>query len=116
MLTGCDESPSGARALGPEEECAATLAALHVVVLSTEGVRVRGATVTATNLTSSASISGVTDSDGVTTAINETLAPSPVRVVAVSGARVSPASRVDWVCDTCNCVPKPSELTLELAP
>ncbi|AGC44282.1 putative lipoprotein [Myxococcus stipitatus DSM 14675] len=116
MWTGCDEAPSRARASWPDEECAAVPNALRVVVLSAEGVRVRGATVTATNLTSNASISGVTDSDGVTTAINETLAPSPVRVVAVAGARVSPASRVDWVCDTCNCVPEPADLTLELDP
>ncbi len=90
--------------------------AVRVAVVSADGARVRGATVTATNVASNVSISGVTGSDGVTTAVNETLAPSPVRITATAGSKVSPASHVEWVCDTCNCVPEPSELTLELSP
>ncbi|NTX04150.1 carboxypeptidase-like regulatory domain-containing protein [Myxococcus sp. CA040A] len=113
LLSGCDDAPRMERGI---DDCEATLMALRVEVVSAEGARVRGATVTATNLTSNESISGVTDSDGVTTAVNERLAPSPVRVVATAGAKVSPASRVEWVCDTCNCVPEPAALTLELSP
>ncbi|SEU29996.1 hypothetical protein SAMN05443572_108277 [Myxococcus fulvus] len=113
LLSGCDDAPRMSRG---HDECETTLMAVRVAVVSADGARVRGATVTATNVASNVSISGVTGSDGVTTAVNETLAPSPVRITATAGSKVSPASHVEWVCDTCNCVPEPSELTLELSP
>ncbi|MCE9666767.1 carboxypeptidase-like regulatory domain-containing protein [Myxococcus stipitatus] len=112
-MAGCDDAPRGERGL---DDCEAELMAVHVEVVSADGARVRGATVTATNLKTDVSISGVTDDQGVTTAINETLAPSPVRVVATAGTKVSPAVRVEWVCDSCNCTPEPAELRLELSP
>ncbi|MCP3097751.1 carboxypeptidase-like regulatory domain-containing protein [Myxococcus sp. K15C18031901] len=98
------------------DDCEAELMAVHVEVVSADGARVRGATVTGTNTKSDASITGVTDDQGVTTAINETLAPSAVRVVATAGTKVSPAARVEWVCDGCNCLPEPAELRLQLSP
>ncbi|QSQ27884.1 carboxypeptidase regulatory-like domain-containing protein [Pyxidicoccus parkwayensis] len=113
LLAGCDEAPRVERA---EDNCQAELVALRVEVVAADGARVRGATVTATNLASNASITGITDDSGVTTAINESLAPSPVRVVANAGSKVSSAARVEWVCDTCNCVPEPQTLQLELNP
>lgn len=113
LLAGCDEAPRVER---EEDDCQGELVALRVEVVTAEGARVRGATVTATNLTSNASITGVTDEHGVTTAINESLAPSPVRVVANAGSKVSSAWRVEWTCDTCNCVPEPGTLQLELNP
>lgn len=96
--------------------CQSELVSLKVEVLSAEGARVRGATVTGTNVTSNVSITGVTDDQGVSTAINESLAPSAVRVVATAGAKVSAAHQVEWVCDTCNCQPAPATLQLQLNP
>ncbi len=89
---------------------------LRVEVLSADGARVRGAVVTATNLQSGVSITGVTDEQGVTNAINESLAPSPVRVVATAGSKVSSAERVEWTCDSCNCLPEPGTVQLQLNP
>lgn len=113
LFAGCDESPRVERA---DDDCQAELVALRVEVLAADGARVRGAAVTATNLSSNASITGVTDEQGVTTAINESLAPSPVRVVASAGSKVSSPARVEWTCDSCNCVPEPSTLQLQLNP
>ncbi len=98
------------------DDCQADLVSLRVEVVSADGARVRGAVVTATNLTSDVSITGVTDDQGVTTAINESLAPSPVRVVATAGSKVSSAQRVEWTCNTCNCTPEPGSLQLQLSP
>lgn len=113
LLAACDDAPRVQRA---DDDCQAELVALRVEVVTAEGARVRGATVTATNLASNVSITGVTDEYGVTTAVNESLAPSPVRVVASAGAKVSSAARVEWACDTCNCLPEPGTLRLELNP
>ncbi|NMO20783.1 carboxypeptidase regulatory-like domain-containing protein [Pyxidicoccus fallax] len=113
LLAACDDAPRMERR---DDDCQAELVSLRVEVVTAEGARVRGATVTATNLTSNVSITGVTDESGVTTAINETLAPSPVRVVASAGAKVSSAERVQWTCDSCNCVPEPGTLQLQLNP
>ncbi|RYZ40033.1 MAG: carboxypeptidase regulatory-like domain-containing protein [Myxococcaceae bacterium] len=110
LVTGCDEAPSANR---HEDSCDEPLS-LRVQVVSSEGARIQGATVTATNLESNVSITGVTDERGFTTAINEHLAPSPIRVVATAGSHVTPAQRVEWTCDACHCTPVPAELTLEL--
>ena len=113
LLAACDEAPRVERG---DDDCQAELVALRVEVVNAEGARVSGATITATNLESNVSITGVTDEQGVSTAVNETLAPSPVRVVAHAGSKVSSAVRVEWTCDTCNCTPEPGTLQLELNP
>jgi hypothetical protein len=113
LLAACDEAPRMERG---GDTCQAELVSLRVEVLSADGARVRGAVVTATNLNTGVSITGLTDEQGVTQAINESLAPSAVRVVANAGAKVSPAQRVEWTCDTCNCVPEPGTLQLQLNP
>ncbi|WP_255208107.1 hypothetical protein [Myxococcus sp. AM009] len=46
------------------DDCQAELVSLKVEVLSAEGARVRGATVTGTNVSSNVSITGVTDDQG----------------------------------------------------
>ena len=92
------------------------MVSLTVEVVSAEGARIRGATVTGTNVTSHLSITGVTDEQGVSTAINESLAPSAVRVMATAGSKVSQAHQVEWLCDSCNCRPEPSTLELRLNP
>ncbi|RKH15417.1 carboxypeptidase regulatory-like domain-containing protein [Corallococcus sp. CA053C] len=110
LVTGCDEAPSANR---HEDSCAEPVS-LRVEVLSSDGAHIQGATVTATNLESNVSITGVTDDRGVTTAINETLAPSAIRVMATAGSHVSLAQHVEWTCDACHCTPVPGTLTLEL--
>ncbi|WP_164017346.1 carboxypeptidase-like regulatory domain-containing protein [Pyxidicoccus trucidator] len=113
FIAACDEAPRMERG---GDDCQAELVALRVEVLNAEGARVRGATVTATNTASNVSITGVTDEDGVSTAVNESLAPSPVRVVASAGSKVSSPQRIEWTCDACNCTPEPSTLRLQLNP
>ncbi|WP_426750815.1 carboxypeptidase regulatory-like domain-containing protein [Myxococcus sp. Y35] len=113
LLAACDQAPRVQRAV---DDCEAELVSLRVEVVSAEGAHIRGATVTGTNVTSNVSITGVTDERGVTTAINESLAPSPVRVVATAGAKVSPAQQVEWLCDSCNCRPEPATVQLRLNP
>ncbi len=113
LLAACDEAPRVERG---DDTCQAELVSLRVEVRSADGARVRGAVVTATNLNTGVSITGITDEQGVTTAINESLAPSAVRVVATAGSKVSPAQRIEWTCDSCNCVPEPGALQLELNP
>lgn len=110
LVTGCDDAPSANR----QEDPCAEPRSLRVEVLSSNGAYIQGATVTATNLESNVSITGVTDDRGVTTAINENLAPSAIRVMATSGSHVSPAQQVEWTCDACHCTPVPESLTLEL--
>ncbi|WP_338278960.1 carboxypeptidase-like regulatory domain-containing protein [Corallococcus caeni] len=110
LLTGCDDAPSANR---HEDTCAEPLS-LRVEVMSSDGAYIQGASVTATNLESNVSITGVTDDRGVTTAINETLAPSPIRVMATAGSHVTPAERVEWTCDACHCTPVPATVTLQL--
>ncbi|MFP2931738.1 carboxypeptidase-like regulatory domain-containing protein [Pyxidicoccus sp. 3LG] len=113
LLGACDDAPRLERG---GDECQAELVALRVEVVTAEGARVSGATVTATNLKSNVSITGITDESGVSTAVNESLAPSSVRVVAQAGSKVSSAERIEWTCDACNCVPEPGSLTLRLNP
>ncbi|WAS84587.1 MULTISPECIES: carboxypeptidase-like regulatory domain-containing protein [unclassified Corallococcus] len=110
LVTGCDEAPSANR---HEDTCAEPMS-LRVEVMSSDGAYIQGASVTATNLESNVSITGVTDDRGVTTAINETLAPSPIRVVATAGSHVTLAERVEWACDECHCTPVPDTVTLKL--
>ncbi|WP_216617756.1 carboxypeptidase-like regulatory domain-containing protein [Corallococcus carmarthensis] len=110
LMTGCDDAPSANR---HEDTCAEPLS-LRVEVISSDGAYIQGASVTATNMESNVSITGVTDDRGVTTAINETLAPSPIRVVATAGSHVTAAERVEWTCDACHCTPVPATVTLQL--
>ncbi|WP_235685422.1 MULTISPECIES: carboxypeptidase-like regulatory domain-containing protein [Corallococcus] len=110
LVAGCDEAPSANR---HEDSCAEPVS-LRVSVMSSDGAFVQGATVTATNLESNVSISGMTDERGVTTAVNETLAPSPIRVMATAGTHVSRAERVEWTCEGCHCTPVPDSVTLQL--
>ncbi|RKH07197.1 carboxypeptidase regulatory-like domain-containing protein [Corallococcus carmarthensis] len=110
LMTGCDDAPSANR---HEDTCAEPLS-LRVEVMSSDGAYIQGASVTATNMESNVSITGVTDDRGVTTAINETLAPSPIRVVATAGSHVTAAERVEWTCDACHCTPVPATVTLQL--
>ena len=113
LIAACDEAPRVERG---GDACQAELMALRVEVLNAKGARVRGATVTAVNMTSNVSITGVTDENGVTTAINESLAPSAVQVVASAGSKVSVPQRIEWTCDTCNCTPEPGTLQFQLNP
>ena len=113
LIAACDDAPRMERG---DDDCQAELVAVRVEVLNAEGARVRGATVTATNTASNVSITGVTDESGVTTAINESLAPSPVRVVASAGSKVSLPQRIQWTCDGCNCLPEPATVQLQLNP
>ncbi|MFP2908031.1 carboxypeptidase-like regulatory domain-containing protein [Pyxidicoccus sp. 3LFB2] len=113
LIAACDDAPRMERG---DDDCQSELVAVRVEVLNAEGARVRGATVTATNTASNVSITGVTDESGVTTAINESLAPSPVRVVASAGSKVSLPQRVEWTCDSCNCLPEPATVQLQLNP
>ncbi|NBC42839.1 carboxypeptidase regulatory-like domain-containing protein [Corallococcus sp. AB030] len=110
LMTGCDDAPSANR----HEDTCAEPRSLRVEVMSSDGAYIQGASVTATNLESNISITGVTDDRGVTTAINETLAPSPIRVVATAGSHVTHAERVEWTCDECHCTPVPDTVTLKL--
>lgn len=111
LLAACDDAPRVDRR---GDTCAEELLSLHVEVMTADGARVKGATVTATNLTSNVSITSLTNDQGYTTAVNETLAPSTVRVVATAGSKVSQAERVEWTCDECHCSPEPGALLLQL--
>jgi len=113
LLAACDEAPRVNRG---GDDCQSELVALRVEVVTADGARVSGATITATNLKSNVSITGVTDEYGVSTAVNESLGPSPVRVMANAGSKVSSAERIEWTCDECNCMPEPGTLRLELNP
>jgi hypothetical protein len=112
LLAGCDQSP------GPEQHadtCDAEPLSLYVEVVTADGARVKGATVTATNLTSNVSITSVTNEQGYTTGVNEVLAPGLLRVVATAGSKVSAAQRVEWTCDACHCSPAPGAVLLKLS-
>lgn len=98
------------------DECAQEWVTLKVEVVTAEGVRVKGATVTATNLETNQSITGVTNELGVTRAVNETLAPGTTRLYAVAGSKVSPPTELGWRCDECHCSPEPDAVQLQLNP
>ncbi|MBU8894879.1 carboxypeptidase-like regulatory domain-containing protein [Corallococcus sp. M34] len=112
LLAGCDDAPRGSRT---ESACQPDPLALHVEVVAADGALVRGATVVATNLDSNVSITALTNDHGVTTAIDEVLAPGPLHVVATAGSKTSSAVRVEWTCDPCHCAPVPPDLRLQLS-
>ncbi|MFL5346345.1 MAG: carboxypeptidase regulatory-like domain-containing protein [Hyalangium sp.] len=112
-LPACDNRPVVNRG---EDTCTAELVSLKVEVVTAEGVRVKGATVTAVNEESHESITGVTNETGVSRAVNESLAPGVTRLTAVAGSKVSQDTEVQWDCDGCHCEPIPDSVTLELNP
>ena len=114
-LPTCDNRPVVNRG---EDTCTAELVALKVEVVTAEGVRVKGATVTAINEESQESITGVTNETGVSRAVNESLAPGGgvTRLSAVAGSKVSQEAEVQWQCGGCHCEPIPDSVTLELNP
>jgi hypothetical protein len=112
-LPACDNRPVVNRG---GDVCSEELVSLKVEVVTAEGVLVKGATVTAINEETQESITGVTNEVGVSRAVNESLAPGPTRLYATAGAKVSPATQVQWHCDNCHCQPDPSTVTLQLNP
>jgi hypothetical protein len=85
-------------------------------VVTAEGALVKGATVTATNVATNQSITGVTNPEGISRAVNESLAPDVTRLQATAGSKVSPPVQVEWQCDSCHCTPIPGAVTLQLNP
>jgi hypothetical protein len=112
-LPACDNRPVLDRG---RDICAEELVTLKVKVVTVEGVLVKGATVTATNVETHQSITGVTNEEGVSRAVNESLAPGLIRLYATAGSKVSPPTEVEWQCDDCRCVPTPDAVMLQLNP
>ena len=112
-LPACDNRPVVDDA---RELCSAELVTLRVDVMTAEGVRVKGATVTATNLETNQSITSVTDAEGISRAVNESLAPGVTQLSAVAGSKVSPPVQVEWECGPCHCTPIPGAVVLQLNP
>lgn len=110
-LAACDDGPGVDRR---GNACEEDLVNLRVEVVTAEGARVKGATVTAMNPSTHRTITSLTGEDGVSTAITELVGPGPMRVWATAGAKVSPESRVDWTCDDCHCTPEPASVQLQL--
>ncbi|MDY7225311.1 carboxypeptidase-like regulatory domain-containing protein [Hyalangium rubrum] len=96
--------------------CEEELVTLRVEVLTADGARVKGATVTAIHLETNQSITGVTNEEGISRAVNESLGAGTVRLHATAGAKVSPPLEVEWQCDGCHCSPIPGAVTLQLNP
>lgn len=113
FLSACDNRPVVDRG---GDVCSEELVTLKVEVVTAEGVRVKGATVTATNVETAESITGVTNDVGISRAVNESLAPGRTRLSAMAGSKVSPATEVEWQCDECHCSPVPEDVTLQLNP
>jgi hypothetical protein len=112
-LPACDNRPVVDR---KEDTCKEEMVSLKVEVVTADGVRVKGATVTAVNEETQESITGVTNETGVSRAVNESLAPGVTRLSAVAGSKVSQDTEVQWECDGCHCEPIPDSVTLELNP
>ena len=112
-LPACDNRPVVDRGDGA---CSEELVTLKVEVVTAEGVRVKGATVTATNEETQESITGVTNELGVSRAVNESLAPGRTRLQATAGSKVSPPLAVEWLCDECHCRPAPDSVMMQLNP
>ncbi len=112
-LPACDNRPVVNKG---EDTCSEEPVSLKVEVVTAEGVRVNGAIVTAINEESQESITGMTNKEGVSRAVNESLAPGVTRVSAVAGSKVSQATEIEWQCDDCHCEPIPDSVTLELNP
>jgi hypothetical protein len=96
--------------------CAEELVTLKVEVVSADGAPVKGATVTATNAERNQSITSVTNEEGVSRAVNETLAPGITQLSATAGSKVAPPVQVEWQCDECHCSPIPGVVRLRLNP
>jgi hypothetical protein len=113
FLPACDNRP----VVDDERRlCSEELVTLKVEVLNADGVRVKGATVTATNLETDQSITSVTNEEGVTRAVNESIAPGATRLSAVAGSKEAPPVQVEWECDECHCTPIPGAVVLQLNP
>ncbi|XXF75906.1 carboxypeptidase regulatory-like domain-containing protein [Myxococcaceae bacterium GXIMD 01537] len=110
-IAGCDDRPTGER---HDNACEEDLLALRVEVVTVDGARVKGATVTANNPSSNRTVTSLTDGEGVSTAITELVGPGTLRVWATAGARVSPTATVEWTCDDCHCYPEPTSVRLQL--
>lgn len=110
-LAGCDDGPGVYRR---GNSCEEDLRTLRVEVVTVDGVRVKGATVTATIPSSNRTLTSLTDENGVTTAITELMGPGTMQVWATAGAKVSPPAEVEWRCDDCNCTPEPDSIQLQL--
>lgn len=112
-LSACDNRPVvDDRGDGCTEE----LVTLKVEVISADGAPVKGATLTATNVETHQSITSVTNEEGVSRAINESLAPGITQVSATAGPKVAPPVQVEWECDECHCSPIPGAVRLRLNP
>jgi hypothetical protein len=94
--------------------CEEDLTTLRVEVVTADGARVKGATVTATNPSSNRTITSLTGEDGVSTAVTELIGPGSMRVWATSGSKVTPEARIEWTCDECHCTPEPAAVLLQL--
>jgi hypothetical protein len=112
-LPACDNRPVVNRG---GDVCSEELVSLKVEVVTANGVLVKGATVTAINEETLASITGVTNEVGVSRAVNESLAPGLTRLYATAGSKLSPDAKVEWQCDGCHCQPLPGSVTLQLNP
>ena len=112
-LSACDNRPVvDDRGDGCTEE----LVTLKVEVVSADGAPVKGATVTAINATTNQSITSVTNEEGVSRAVNESLAPGLTQLSATAGPKVAPPVQVQWECDECHCTPIPGAVRLRLNP
>jgi uncharacterized GH25 family protein len=112
-LASCD---GGIRVNRQGNPCVENLIALRVEVVDAQGRPVKDATVTATHVESTVSITSTTNERGVTTAVTEELGQGAVRLTASAGSKVSPAAQVTWTCDECHCTPEPSTVQLQLNP
>ena len=111
-LAGCDDGPGvDRRGNSCSEE---DLVTLRVEVVTAEGARVKGATVTANNASTNRTLTSLTDEAGLSTAVSEMIGPGTTRVWATAGSKVSPPSQVEWTCDDCHCNPEPAAVQLQL--
>lgn len=111
VLGACDDGPGVSR---NGDACDENVVTLRVEVLSPDGARVKGATVTASTESSNRTLSSVTDEEGVTNAISELVGPGTMRVWATAGSKVSDPVSVEWTCDECHCSPNPGSVQLQL--
>jgi hypothetical protein len=89
---------------------------LRVQVVDAAGKPVPDATVSATHAETGNTITSVTDAEGVTNAVNETLGEGTVRLSARGGSKLSDTADVRWTCDECHCYPEPGSVQLQLHP
>jgi len=112
-LSACDNRPV---VDDRGDACPEELVTLKVEVVTADGTPVKGATVTATNAATQQSITGVTNEEGVSRAVNESLAPGLTQLSATAGPKVAPPVQVEWACDECHCTPIPGAVRLRLNP